>query len=406
MNILVINCGSSSIKFQLLDMTTESALASGLLERIGEGLSRFSLHLLTGDDEASRHHEEPIADHVAGMAHIFRALKIAGLLGGEHKLSAIGHRVVHGGEFFNQPARLDADSLAKIRQAVPLAPLHNPINLIGIQACMALFPDLLQVAVFDTAFHQTMPEMAWRYALPDEWYAQHGVRRYGFHGTSHAYVSEQAAEFLGKAPDQCNLITLHLGNGASAAAIRGGVSIDTSMGMTPLEGLVMGTRCGDMDPAIPAYMERVAGLSPIQVDDALNKQSGLKALCGDYDMRTILGRVETGDKIASLALDMYCYRIRKYIGAYAVALGRVDALVFTGGIGEHAAIVRERICADLDILGIRLDKERNAAANGRKTAIQHANSPVSVLVVPTNEELEIARQIGAHFQNELTAPSH
>ncbi|MDD4880894.1 MAG: acetate kinase, partial [Gallionellaceae bacterium] len=312
MNILVINCGSSSIKFQLLDMAAEIALASGLLERIGEGSGRLSLHWTESGIQDARQSDEDVANHATGMARIFLALKSVGVLGNGKRLDAIGHRVVHGGEFFSRPARLDADSLGKIKRAIPLAPLHNPINLTGIEACMALFPDLPQVAVFDTAFHQTMPERAWRYALPEHWYGEHGVRRYGFHGTSHGYVAGLAAAHLGRPLDELNLITLHLGNGASACAIEHGRSIDTSMGMTPLEGLIMGTRCGDMDPAIPAYMEREVGMTPQEVDDALNRASGLKAICGDYDMRQILRRMEAGDARAGLACDMYVYRLRKY----------------------------------------------------------------------------------------------
>lgn len=399
MNILVINCGSSSIKFQLLDMATETWLASGLLERIGEGKGKLSLHWRTEDGEDSRQTEEVIDDHVAGMARIFLAFKTEGLLGGKNRLDAIGHRVVHGGEFFSQPALLNADSLDKIRRAVPLAPLHNPINLTGIQACMALYPDLPQVAVFDTAFHQTMPEVAWRYALPGDWYEEHGVRRYGFHGTSHAFVAARAAEFLGRDLADCNLITLHLGNGASATAIRNGRSVDTSMGLTPLEGLVMGTRCGDMDPAIPAYMEREIGLTPLEVDTILNKASGLKALCGEYDMRLILQHAAEGNERARLALDIYCYRLRKYIGAYTAALGRLDALVFTGGIGEHAAPIREQVCAGLGVMGIDIDPTANIGVGGVAANVARTDSPVAILVMPTNEELEIARQIRALLQS-------
>jgi acetate kinase len=392
MNILVINCGSSSIKFRLLDMATETTLASGLLERIGEGNSHLTLHWRAPDGDKVQHRDETIADHTTGMASIFQAMQTVGTLGTGSRPDAIGHRVVHGGEFFCRPARIDADSLAKIRQTIPLAPLHNPINLAGIEACMALFPGLPQVAVFDTAFHQTMPETAWRYALPNDWYEQHGVRRYGFHGTSHAYVARLAAEQLGKHPDDFNLITLHLGNGASATAIRNGRSIDTSMGLTPLEGLIMGTRCGDMDPAIPDYMERIVGMTPQQVDDALNKNSGLKAICGEYDMRLILQHAAEGNARAQLAIDMYCYRLRKYIGAYTAALGRVDALVFTGGIGEHAAPIRAQVCAGLEGMGIRLDPTANAAVAGTAAHISQGDAPVAILVIPTNEELEIARQ--------------
>lgn len=394
MKILVINCGSSSIKFQLLDMTDETVLASGLLERIGEPEARFHLKTRT-DTRQTVDQARRIENHHAGMAHLFSALNAQGVLGPLDALKAIGHRVVHGGEHFNAPTRLDSASLEQIRATIPLAPLHNPANLAGIEACQALFPDLPQIAVFDTAFHQDMPERAWRYALPDAWYRDYGVRRYGFHGSSHAYVAASAAEYLGKPLAACNLITLHLGNGASIAAIQNGRCIDTSMGMTPLEGLVMGTRCGDIDPAIPAYMERVAGMTPQTVDSALNHDSGLKALCGDNDMRAILLRAEAGDTQAERALDLYAYRIRKYIGAYLAALGRVDALVFTGGVGENAAPVRARICAGLENLGIHLDPQRNQAKIEYTQAIQPPDAPIALLVIRTNEELHIARQTRA-----------
>jgi acetate kinase len=388
-DVLVLNCGSSSLKYCLYDMPAGEALAAGLIERIGEGAGRHTHHGRGFDGSmATVSRELDTPDHAIAVERVFSALAADG----RQSLDAIGHRVVHGGAAFSAPVRLGADSLAKIRATVPLAPLHNPINLTGILAAMTRYPDLPQVAVFDTAFHQTMPERAWRYALPRDWQDRWGVRRYGFHGTSHDYVSRLAAARLGRPREQCNLITLHLGNGASAAAIAGGRCVDTSMGMTPLEGLVMGTRCGDMDPAIPAYMERVVGMTPAEVDDALNRRSGLKALCGEYDLRRILARAGAGDADASLALDIYCYRIRKYVGAYTAALGRVDALVFTGGVGEHAAPVREHICAGLEVLGIRLDPAANAAVAGSEAAIQQAGSAVAILVIPTNEELEIARQ--------------
>jgi acetate kinase len=389
MNILVINCGSSSIKFQLLDMTTEIALAAGLLECIGDTSARLSL---CGAACGARTWNEPVADHAAGMALIFQTLAETGAFDDGQVPAAIGHRVVHGGEHFDRPVRIDADNLARIRQTIPLAPLHNPINLAGIVACQDLFPDLPQVAVFDTAFHQTIPERAWRYAIPETWHRDYGVRRYGFHGTSYAYVAARTAEHLGRPLDSLNLIVLHLGNGASACAIERGRSIDTSMGMTPLEGLVMGSRCGDLDPAIPGFIAREGGLSPDHVDDILNQQSGLDALCGDHDMRLILQRAEAGDMHAERALELYVYRVRKYIGAYAAVLGTVDALVFTGGIGEHAAPVRARICASLANFGMRMDLATNKGEMRPSTAISVLDSPVAILVVSTNEELEIARQ--------------
>ena len=393
MLVLVINSGSSSIKFQLLQMKEESLQLSGLLERIGENQAELSLSL---GDGATRRERVDTGSHEQGMMLILDALKASQLLTESQPLSAIGHRVVHGGEAFSAPVLLDDVSIERIRDCIPLAPLHNPANLAGIEACRRLFPELPQVAVFDTAFHQDMPESAWRYAVPDSWSRDYGVRRYGFHGTSHAYVARQAAHWLGRPLGQCNLITLHLGNGASACAIEQGRCRDTSMGMTPLEGLVMGSRSGDIDPAIPIYMQRRAGLTAEEVDTVLNKSSGLLALGGDNDMRRILQRVDAGEPQAQLALDIYCQRIRKYIGAFLALLGRVDALVFTGGVGEHAAPVRRRICADLDNLGIRLDASANVGVDGVLSAIhlQAEESPgrIPVLVVRTNEELEIARQ--------------
>ena len=275
---------------------------------------------------------------------------------------------------------------------IPFAPLHNPGNLQGIEVALATCPGVPQVAVFDTAFHQTMPPRAFRYALPRDLYDVHRVRRYGFHGTSHAHVARRAAELLGKPPGSLNLITLHLGNGASAAAIREGKSVDTSMGMTPLEGLIMGTRCGDLDPAVPFFLGTVTGKNPVELLALLNKESGLKGICGANDMREVHRKAEEGDPSASLAIDMYCYRIRKYIGAYTAVLGRVDALVFTGGVGENDAEVRRRACEGLERLGIAVDEARNGSPSGEPREIQREGMPVKVLVVPTNEELEIALQ--------------
>jgi acetate kinase len=393
MLVLVINSGSSSIKFQLLQMKDESLQLSGLLERIGENQAELSLSL---GDGATRRERVDAGSHEQGMMLILDALKASQLQPESQPLSAIGHRVVHGGEAFSAPVLLDDVSIERIRDCIPLAPLHNPANLAGIEACRRLFPELPQVAVFDTAFHQDMPESAWRYAVPERWYRDYGVRRYGFHGTSHAYVARQAAHWLGRPLGQCNLITLHLGNGASACAIEEGRCRDTSMGMTPLEGLVMGSRSGDIDPAIPIYMQRRAGLTAEEVDTVLNKGSGLLALGGDNDMRRILQRVDAREPQAQLALDIYCQRIRKYIGAFLALLGRVDALVFTGGVGEHAAPGRRRICADLDHLGIRLDASANVGVDGKLCAIhlqaEESTGSIPVLVVQTNEELEIARQ--------------
>jgi acetate kinase len=387
MRVLVLNTGSSSIKFRLFDMAERAELVAGLLERIGEERSRLSC-TAAGAEPLLR--EERVADHRQGLDEIFQALESSAGRAGE--LGGIGHRVVHGGERFSAPALIDDQVVEAIREQVPLAPLHNPANLLGIQAARAAFPATPQVAVFDTAFHRTMPPRASRYALPRELADRLRIRRYGFHGTSHAYVSRAAADHLGVPLAELNLITMHLGNGASVAAVAGGRCIDTSMGLTPLEGLVMGTRSGDLDPAIIFYLHREAGLSLDRIDQLLNTESGLKGLGGVNDMREIQRRAAAGDRAAREALEVYCYRIRKYVGAYAAALGRVDALVFTAGIGEHSELVRAEVCAGLERLGVRLDRDRNRARSDRPRTVSAEQSAVAVLVVPTNEELEIAEQ--------------
>jgi len=299
---------------------------------------------------------------------------------------------VHGGEHFSAPARIDDEVIAAIREQVPLAPLHNPSNLLGIQIARAAFPKAPQVAVFDTAFHRTMPPRAYRYALPRELADRLHIRRYGFHGTSHAHVSRKAAEHLGRPPAAVNLVTMHLGNGASVAAVAGGRCIDTSMGLTPLEGLVMGTRSGDLDPAIVLFLYREARLSLDEIDTLLNRESGMKGLTGDNDLRQIERRAAGGDRQAQEALDVYCYRIRKYVGAYAAALGRLDALVFTAGVGENSVAVRAEVCRGLERFGVRIDDARNRLGSGRARTVSTDDSEVAVLVVPTDEELEIAEQ--------------
>jgi acetate kinase len=369
--VLVLNTGSSSIKYQLFNMGDRSVLAAGSVERIGEAGSG-------------------VADHREGFAGIFEALGSSGGL--RDDLAGIGHRVVHGGERFSAPALIDEQVVEAIREQVPLAPLHNPANLLGIQTAMAAFPDTPQVAVFDTAFHRTMPPRASRYALPRDLADRLRIHRYGFHGTSHSFVARKAAEYLGVPVAGLNLITLHLGNGASAAAVAGGRCIDTSMGFTPLEGLVMGTRSGDLDPAIVFFLHREAGLPVGEIDELLNKQAGLKGLTGANDMREVERRAAAGDEPARQALDVYCYRVRKYVGAYAAALGRVDALVFTAGIGEHSRVVRAGVCEGLEGLGVRLDPARNGAPSRGPRTVSGDGSAVAVLVVPTNEELEIAEQ--------------
>lgn len=387
--VLVLNSGSSSLKYQLLDMRDSGRLATGLVERIGERSSRLRHTPLGG---AARERTEPIADHEAALTAVAAELAKDGLGLDSPELAAIGHRVVHGGKTFTEPTVIDEAVLAEIERLIPVAPLHNPANLTGIRTAQALRPDLPQVAVFDTAFHTTMPESAARYAIDVETADAHRVRRYGFHGTSHAYVTRATAQLLGRAPEDVNVIVLHLGNGASASAVRGGRCVDTSMGLTPLEGLVMGTRSGDMDPAVIFHLMRVGGMSTDEIDTLLNKKSGLIGLCGDNDMREIRRRIDEGDEQAKLAFDIYIHRLKKYIGAYYAVLGRVDAIAFTAGVGENAAPVREAAVAGLEELGLLLDPELNAVRADEPRLISRANSRVTIAVVPTDEELEIANQ--------------
>jgi len=391
--VLVVNCGSSSIKYQLLAMDEGRMLAGGLLERIGETVSVLRHRAAQGTAPLAEMRRDVVArDHREAFSHIGAALRASDMLTGAEELAGIGHRVVHGGESFSEPTLIDARVTEAIRALSSLAPLHNPANLSGIEVCREAFPDVPQVAVFDTAFHQTMPSHAYRYAVPEAWYRDHGVRRYGFHGTSHRYVAERAADRLSQPLEQLNLITLHLGNGASAAAIEKGRCIDTSMGFTPLEGLVMGTRCGDLDPAVPLFIQKSAGLSAEGVDRTLNQESGLKGLCGTNDLREVLAQELAGESKARLALELYGYRIKKYIGAYCAALETVDAVVFTGGVGENASRVRSLSCSGLERLGIALDEAANLDASREPREIGRAGFPVRVLVIPTNEELQIARE--------------
>lgn len=385
--ILVLNCGSSSLKYRLFDAATERLMATGIVERIGESRSHHR----------HRYGETGIDRDVAAPTHreAFAHMQAALGEGLKSKLIAVGHRVVHGGDRYSRAVRIDAAVKAAIRDFSVLAPLHNPANLLGIELAEQAYAHLPQVAVFDTAFHHTLPAHAYRYAVPEAWYREHHVRRYGFHGISHEYVAQRAAAHLGKPLGKLNLITLHLGNGASAAAIQNGRSIDTSMGFTPLEGLMMGTRSGDLDPAVPLHIEHFTGMGWEAMGAALNHECGLKGLTGVNDMREILQRADAGDAAAQLALDMYCYRIRKYIGAYYAALGRVDAVVFTAGVGENAARVRSLVCAGLAHMGIALDEGENEKVMGEVAEIQPSGQPVRVLVIRTNEELQIARQVRA-----------
>ncbi|MEU9097264.1 acetate kinase [Streptomyces sp. NPDC048361] len=389
--VLVLNSGSSSVKYQLLDMRDTSRLAVGLVERIGEETSRLKhTPLATGADP--REQNGPIADHEAALKAVAAELAADGLGLDSPELAAIGHRVVHGGLKFSAPTVITDEVMAEIERLVPVAPLHNPANITGIRTAQALRPDLPQVAVFDTAFHTTMPESAARYAIDVETADAYRIRRYGFHGTSHAYVSRETAKLLGKAPEDVNVIVLHLGNGASASAVRGGRCVDTSMGLTPLEGLVMGTRSGDIDPAVTFHLKRVAGMSADEIDVLLNKRSGLVGLCGDNDMREIRRRCDEGDERARLAFDIYIHRLKKYIGAYYAVLGKVDAIAFTAGVGENAAPVRAAAVAGLEELGLAVDGELNAVRSDRARLISPEYARVAVAVVPTDEELEIAQQ--------------
>ncbi|MFF7727386.1 acetate kinase [Streptomyces sp. NPDC008001] len=389
--VLVLNSGSSSVKYQLLDMAGGARLAAGLVERIGEETSRL-VHSPLAAGGGKREKEAPIADHEAALQAVAAELAADGLGLDSPELAAIGHRVVHGGQKFTAPTVITDEVLAEIERLVPVAPLHNPANITGIRTAQALRPDLPQVAVFDTAFHTTMPEAAARYAIDTATADAHMVRRYGFHGTSHAYVARETAKLLGKDPSEVNVIVLHLGNGASASAVERGRCVDTSMGLTPLEGLVMGTRSGDLDPAVIFHLSRNAGMSTDEIDTLLNKKSGLIGLCGDNDMREIRRRIDEGDERAKLAFDIYVHRLKKYIGAYYAVLGKVDAVAFTAGVGENAAPVREAAVAGLEELGLAVDADLNAVRSGEPRLISPGYARVAVAVVPTDEELEIATQ--------------
>ncbi len=389
--VFVVNCGSSSIKYRLFDMAGESVLAKGLLERVGS--HEAVLHHAADGDSHDRSVRAP--DHTAGLKLILEALVDAhvGVLASTEEIDGVGHRVVHGGEQIRSSTRIDQAVLEIIRQNAELAPLHNPANLAGITAAMAAMPNTPHVAVFDTAFLSTLPAHAYRYAIPEPWYRRYHVRRYGFHGTSHRYVTLRAAELLGRPPNQVDLITVHLGNGCSMTAVAGGKAVEHSMGLTPLEGLVMGTRSGDIDPAIVFHMARQAGLSLEQLDEALNKRSGLLGVSGvSNDMRDCLSAAEQGSANAALAVELFVHRVVKYVGAYYTILPGCDAVVLTGGIGENAVPVRAKICRGLARLGAVLDERRNAATvAGRAGPITADNSKLSLWVVPTDEELMIAR---------------
>lgn len=391
MKILVLNCGSSSIKYQLLNMEDHQVLAEGIAERIGEEISLFTYK---SEKYTKKKRELIMENHEVGLQHIVEALidPIHGILTSINEIEAIGHRIVHGGDFYSESVIVTDEVIKVIEDCCKLAPLHNPAHLMGIHAVTKYLPTVPQVVVFDTAFHQTMPEKAYLYALPLEYYTEHKIRRYGFHGTSHSYVSKKAAKYLGKPIESLKMITCHIGNGASITAIDRGKSVDTSMGFTPLEGLVMGTRCGDMDPAIVIHMVKELGMTIDEVNNIMNKKSGMLGLSKiSNDMREIEEEIlDHNNPRAITAHDVYAYRVKKYIGAYAAVLNGVDVIVFTGGVGENMPILRELACSDLDYLGVQIDKKANDQFVGGILELQSPESKVKVLKVPTNEELMIA----------------
>jgi acetate kinase len=389
MKVLVLNSGSSSIKYQFIETTTHQVLAKGQVERIGMDDAVLSHVRIDGDTVKF---SAEILDHNIAIEYVVAILlsKNHGVIKDKSEIEAVGHRVVHGGETFSGSVLITDEVIEKIRENIELAPLHNPHNLRGIMACKRLLPDTPQVAVFDTAFHQKMPEYAFIYGLPYELYKKYKIRRYGFHGTSHRYVSKRASEILGIPIEKLRIITAHLGNGCSMAAVKYGVSVDTTMGFTPLEGLLMGTRSGDIDPAIVLYIMGKEGLTMAEVNALLNKHSGLVGISGvSSDMREIIREMKNGNMRAKLAFDVFCYRVKKYIGAYAAVMGGVDAIVFTAGIGENSPDVRKSVCEGLEFLGIKIDDEKNNSPE-REKIITTDDSPVKVLVIPTNEELVIA----------------
>ena len=393
MIILVLNCGSSSLKYQLLDMKDEEVydlLAKGLVERIGMEVGCLK-HQATGKEKLER--EMPIEDHTVGIKAVIDALLDPeyGVLTNLEDIEAVGHRVVHGAEEFVCSQLITDKVVAQLEKCSVFAPLHNPANILGIKAVSAVLPSVPQVGVFDTAFHQTMPSYAYMYGLPYEYYEKYGIRRYGFHGTSHRYVSQRVCEYLGIDPQGTKIITCHIGNGGSISAVKDGKCVDTSMGLTPVEGLMMGTRCGDIDAGAVTFIADKEGLTTSGVSNLLNKKSGLLGVSGiSSDMREIQAAVDAGEKGAILAENMYFYRIRKYIGAYAAAMGGVDVILFTGGVGENQANCREAACKGLEFMGVELDTQKNDAVRGEEGIISTDNSKVKIVVIPTDEEWMIA----------------
>jgi acetate kinase len=408
MNILALNCGSSSIKYRVLNRERKESIGWGSVERIGIGGS-FIRHERPGNQPVINNHECP--NHEEALKLISDTLldPTIGVIKTISEIDAVGHRVVHGGEKFKSSVKITDEVLAAIKEVKDLAPLHNPPNIAGIEAAKALLPNVTHIAVFDTAFHQTMPEKAYLYAVPYEWYGMYGVRRYGFPGTSHLYVSRRAAVQLGKKPSEVNLITMHIGNGVSITAVKNGVSVDTSMGLTPLEGAVMGTRCGDIDPAIILFMIEKEGFYAEQIDGILNKKSGLLGITGKYmDRRDIEKAAEEGDKRCQLAIEIEAYRLKKYIGAYSAALGRVDAVVFTAGAGELNWELRERVLTGMENLGLKFDPAKNKAASSRtnETEISTEDSPIKIFVIPTDEEMVFIEDVIAILEGSYETHTH
>ena len=390
MIVFVVNCGSSSLKYQLIDMTKESVMAKGLIERIG--MDGSVLKHTPGSEEAVEINTE-IPDHKVAIQLVIDALtdENHGVIKKMSEINAVGHRVVHGGERFTDSMLINSDVIAGIEACCEIAPLHTPPNLHGIHACMELMPEVPQVAVFDTAFHQTMPKTAFLYGLPYEMYVKYGLRRYGFHGTSHRYVAQRAAEMMGEHMSDLRIITCHLGNGASLTAIKYGRSVDTSMGYTPLEGLIMGTRSGEIDPAIIPFLMEKENMDAQQIDNFLNRRSGILGISGlSSDFRDLEQAANNGDERSQLAIDIFAYKVRKYIGGYVAAMGGVDAIVFTAGLGENSPFMREKICNGLEFLGTRIDPELNKI-RGKAREISVKRARTKIFVVPTNEELVIAR---------------
>lgn len=402
MKILALNCGSSSLKYQLFDWEQKEVIASGIVERIGIGDS-FIEHKVPAKDY-KKQTRAGIDNHEIAIQLVVKALTEGegAVIQNMNEIAAVGHRVVHGGEQFKESVRITDDVINHINALSHLAPLHNPANLTGIRAARTAMPDIPHVAIFDTAFHQSMPEKAFLYALPYDWYMNDCVRRYGFHGTSHLYVSKRAAALLGKNANECNIITMHIGNGVSCAAIQNGLSIDTSMGLTPLAGAIMGTRCGDIDPAIPMFMMQRLDVGPKFMDNLLNKKSGILGITGKYtDRRDVEEAANAGDMRSKLAIEMEAYKLRKCAGEYAFALGRVDAVVFTAGVGENSGLIRQKTLEGLEFFGIKLDKEKNLSTFSKhgETEISAPDSKIKVFMIPTNEELVFVEDVVAIIRN-------